>query len=72
MAGLAGHVYLARAAFRPHPAAKLDDVARNMRGLTLVAVFFTLFGTILGGIWANYSWGRFWGWDPKENGALLI
>jgi cytochrome c biogenesis factor len=29
-------------------------------------------GTILGGIWANDSWGRFWGWDPKENGALLI
>ena len=29
-------------------------------------------GTILGGVWANYSWGRFWGWDPKENGALLI
>ncbi|HIA46788.1 MAG TPA: hypothetical protein EYN96_02150, partial [Candidatus Hydrogenedentes bacterium] len=29
-------------------------------------------GTVLGGIWANYSWGRFWGWDPKENGAALI
>jgi len=27
---------------------------------------------VLGGIWANDSWGRFWGWDPKENGALLI
>jgi cytochrome c biogenesis factor len=26
----------------------------------------------LGGIWADQSWGRFWGWDPKENGALLI
>ncbi|HEU4382155.1 MAG TPA: cytochrome c biogenesis protein CcsA, partial [Anaeromyxobacteraceae bacterium] len=29
-------------------------------------------GTVLGGIWADQSWGRFWGWDPKENGALLI
>ena len=29
-------------------------------------------GTVLGGIWANDSWGRFWGWDPKENGAMLI
>src|SRR5262249_61938197 len=29
-------------------------------------------GTVLGGLWADYSWGRFWGWDPKENGALLI
>jgi len=31
-----------------------------------------MIGTILGGIWADQSWGRFWGWDPKENGALLI
>ena len=29
-------------------------------------------GTVLGGIWADQSWGRFWGWDTKENGALLI
>jgi cytochrome c-type biogenesis protein CcsB len=28
-------------------------------------------GTILGGVWANYSWGRFWGWDPKETWALI-
>lgn len=27
---------------------------------------------MLGGIWADMSWGRFWGWDPKENGALMI
>ena len=43
-----------------------------MYGVTMFALFFTLFGTILGGIWADQSWGRFWGWDPKENGALLI
>jgi ABC-type transport system involved in cytochrome c biogenesis permease subunit len=28
-------------------------------------------GTILGGVWADYSWGRFWGWDPKETWALI-
>ena len=27
---------------------------------------------MLGGLWADDSWGRFWGWDPKENGALMI
>ena len=27
---------------------------------------------MLGGLWADDSWGRFWGWDPKENGALII
>jgi cytochrome c biogenesis factor len=41
-------------------------------GTICFGLFFSLVGTILGGIWANYSWGRFWGWDPKENGALLI
>ncbi len=38
----------------------------------LMSLFFTAIGTALGGIWADQSWGRFWGWDPKENGALLI
>jgi ABC-type transport system involved in cytochrome c biogenesis permease subunit len=40
--------------------------------ITLIALLLTAIGTILGGIWADQSWGRFWGWDPKENGALLI
>ena len=34
-------------------------------------VVFLAGGTILGGIWADYSWGRFWGWDPKESWALI-
>lgn len=38
----------------------------------LFALLFVGVGTVLGGIWADQSWGRFWGWDPKENGALLI
>jgi ABC-type transport system involved in cytochrome c biogenesis permease subunit len=37
-----------------------------------VALTLTFLGTNLGGIWADQSWGRFWGWDPKENGALMI
>lgn len=40
--------------------------------LSMWALLFTAVGTFLGGIWADQSWGRFWGWDPKENGALLI
>ena len=40
--------------------------------ISLAALLFMAVGTILGGIWADQSWGRFWGWDPKENGALLI
>jgi len=35
-----------------------------------VGVLLLATGTILGGVWANYSWGRFWDWDPKETWAL--
>ncbi|MES2735546.1 MAG: cytochrome c biogenesis protein CcsA [Verrucomicrobiota bacterium] len=53
-----------------------DDEARFMTrtayGFVCFGLLLSLVGTVLGGIWANYSWGRFWGWDPKENGALMI
>jgi ABC-type transport system involved in cytochrome c biogenesis permease subunit len=41
-------------------------------GTICFAIFFSFIGTVLGGLWADDSWGRFWGWDPKENGALMI
>lgn len=37
-----------------------------------IAILLSTVGTVLGAIWADQSWGRFWGWDPKENGAILI
>lgn len=45
---------------------------RMVYGIVCFATLFSFIGTVLGGIWADQSWGRFWGWDPKENGALLI
>jgi len=36
-----------------------------------IGVVLLAAGTILGGVWADYSWGRFWGWDPKEVWALI-
>lgn len=45
---------------------------KALRLLLLIGLFFTFVGTLLGAIWADQSWGRFWGWDPKENGALII
>jgi len=72
MAGLIGHLYLIEKIRVPKDSVRLKSIYNNMFGVTLIALFFTLFGTILGGIWADQSWGRFWGWDPKENGALLI
>lgn len=47
-------------------------LTRMVYGIVCFTVLFSLVGTVLGGIWANDSWGRFWGWDPKENGALMI
>ncbi|QDU22171.1 cytochrome c biogenesis protein [Urbifossiella limnaea] len=41
-------------------------------GVVCFATLLSFVGTVLGGIWADQSWGRFWGWDPKENGAVLI
>jgi cytochrome c-type biogenesis protein CcsB len=45
---------------------------RMIYGILCFATLFSFVGTVLGGIWADQSWGRFWGWDPKENGALII
>lgn len=47
-------------------------LARMAYGILCFATLFSFVGTVLGGIWADQSWGRFWGWDPKENGALII
>ncbi|MFY0627546.1 MAG: cytochrome c biogenesis protein CcsA [Reichenbachiella sp.] len=37
----------------------------------IIGIFMLTIGTFLGGIWANESWGRYWGWDPKETWALI-
>ena len=49
-----------------------QTLTRMVYGVVCFATLFSFVGTVLGGIWADQSWGRFWGWDPKENGALLI
>ncbi len=50
----------------------LRDLYRCCYGAACFGILFSFVGTVLGGLWADDSWGRFWGWDPKENGALLI
>jgi ABC-type transport system involved in cytochrome c biogenesis permease subunit len=47
-------------------------LSKMIYGVLCFATLLSFVGTVLGGIWADQSWGRFWGWDPKENGALLI
>ena len=74
LAGLIAHVYLLGKliGFRRTDSKFYRDVARMVYGVICFGLLFSVVGTILGGVWANDSWGRFWGWDPKENGALLI
>ncbi len=73
LAGLLAVAWIVRrhAVSKPDPA---DDKAlvSLTYGVIAFSLFFSFLGTVLGGIWADQSWGRFWGWDPKENGALLI
>ncbi len=52
--------------------ATAESLARMVYGTLCFATLFSLVGTVTGGIWADQAWGRFWGWDPKENGALVI
>jgi ABC-type transport system involved in cytochrome c biogenesis permease subunit len=73
VAGMFGIMYVLFA----HVFGVLDQPSRKqlMRmtyGTLCFAIFFSFVGTVLGGLWADDSWGRFWGWDPKENGALMI
>ncbi len=73
VAGFLGLLYILRGVFtRSLSDSTSKALARMMYGIVCFATLFSFVGTVLGGIWADQSWGRFWGWDPKENGALII
>jgi ABC-type transport system involved in cytochrome c biogenesis permease subunit len=73
VAGFLALIYVIRGVFiRTLTEATARSLTRMVYGIVCFATLFSFVGTILGGIWADQSWGRFWGWDPKENGALLI
>lgn len=72
VAGILGHVYILQALARPKEKALRETTYKNILGVLGFGLTMSFLGTNLGGIWADQSWGRFWGWDPKENGAMLI
>jgi ABC-type transport system involved in cytochrome c biogenesis permease subunit len=73
LAGMLGIIYIFRGLLtKSFDETTAKSLGRMIYGIVCFATLFSLVGTILGGIWADQSWGRFWGWDPKENGALLI
>jgi len=83
VAGLLAVAYVVLGLFTPILATKTGrkngatsdigkSLAKMVYAIVCFATLFSFLGTVFGGIWADQSWGRFWGWDPKENGALLI
>ncbi len=73
LAGALGVAYITRGLLSTSLGGReRKELTRMIYGVLCFALFFSFFGTILGGLWADDSWGRFWGWDPKENGALII
>ena len=73
LAGFLAILYLIRGLFtRSLDRETARSLNRMVYAIICFAMLFSFVGTMLGGIWADQSWGRFWGWDPKENGALLI
>jgi cytochrome c-type biogenesis protein CcsB len=66
-----GHILLWRYARNPVGARADAPMHFWLYRVLQLGVLLLAAGTILGGVWANYSWGRFWGWDPKETWALI-
>jgi ABC-type transport system involved in cytochrome c biogenesis permease subunit len=74
LAGFLGLAYILLGVATPllRDETRRKSIARMIYGTLCFAMLLSFVGTVLGGIWADQSWGRFWGWDPKENGAVLI
>ena len=64
-------LFMLKAEKRPHMDTHIQNITYiNEVALTLGLVLLVI-GNFLGGIWANESWGRYWGWDPKETWAYI-
>ncbi|MEM8829785.1 MAG: cytochrome c biogenesis protein CcsA [Cyanobacteria bacterium P01_G01_bin.19] len=66
-----GHIILGHYLLAPQAKAKIRSLSKWNYGVLQAGVLLLTTGIILGGIWAHFSWGRFWGWDPKETWALI-
>jgi ABC-type transport system involved in cytochrome c biogenesis permease subunit len=71
LSGALGHLYLAKYALGPGKTDELQPLARGILSTLYIGVGLLIPGTILGGVWAAESWGRFWDWDPKESWAFI-
>ncbi|MDA8773696.1 cytochrome c biogenesis protein CcsA [Chlamydiia bacterium] len=72
LVGTISCMYVLLVVFKRLTKADINYIERIIYAIVCATSLLVFIGTILGGIWADQSWGRFWGWDPKENGALMI
>jgi len=66
-----GHLNLGLYFFAPRKTALFKTLSLFLYRALQVGTLLLATGTMLGGVWASYSWGRFWGWDPKETWAFI-
>ena len=71
IAMLLGNITLVRALLGQDLSKFVPEFEKHAYRAVQLGCFLLTVGIILGGIWADYSWGRFWGWDPKETWALI-
>ena len=67
-----GHVWLVMRLFKAEKDPEMVELSRIQYWVLPPALILVFAGTILGGVWADAAWGRFWGWDPKEIGAFVL
>jgi len=72
LSGVVAHLVLFRISRTSNPEPRASNLDRLLYGTLAFGGAFTILGTLLGGVWADFAWGRFWGFDPKECGALFV
>ncbi len=71
LAWVMAHAFLIRYLFHPENDSKSRELARLTYSVMPLGLILLLAGMVLGGVWADASWGRFWGWDPKETWSFI-
>lgn len=71
LSGVLGHFYLGFTLFQKEKTETMRYISKNILRTMYLGVGLLIPGTILGGVWAAQSWGRFWDWDPKESWAFI-
>jgi ABC-type transport system involved in cytochrome c biogenesis permease subunit len=71
MAMLLGNIFMIKSLLGKMDSEQVKRFSHYAYRSIQLGVLLLTAGIILGGVWADYSWGRFWGWDPKETWALI-